>query len=454
MSGTNRRPLDPLKWYLERFDEFEERQDSKRPRSIYLTCLNKGGADRFEKVGLPTSKDENWRHSNPQMLTRVPFVPSPEAGKVGPADIEPHLIEDAAARLVFADGRFVPGLSHTDRLPLGVQAYNIAAVMRDFSLMFEMDQISRHADLRASGFAALNTTFLEDGAGLSIPPRTEVEGPVQILYVSTGEGDGPVATFPRTLVVAGHGTRVSVVEAFVGGGSVSEGNPRLTNAVCEILLKGHSEVEHCTLQQEGEQTSHVGLLQVTAKENSRFTSTSAALSGGFIRRDVVTSLDGEGVESTLNGVYFGAGNEHVDNFTTVRHEQPNCSSHELYKGVLGGASTGVFRGRIHVHRSAQNTDAYQSNQNLLLSDDADVTSQPQLEIYADDVRCSHGSTAGELDEDALFYLRTRAIPRAEAVRVLARAFCGEVVDRVGPAQLREHLRALADAKVERLISGE
>ena len=372
-----------------------------------------------------------------------------------PADIEPHLLEGTAALLVFADGRFVPWLSRTDRLPLGVKAVSIAAALENLDLDdFPIDQIARYADIDASGFAALNTAFLEDGAALNVPPRTEVEGPVQILYVSTGAEDGPVVTFPRTLVIAGEETRFSVVESFVDGGSVSEGNPRLTNAVCEILVKPYSEVEHCTLHQEGQETSHVGQLNVTERGNNRFTSTSAALSGGYLRRDVATVLEGKGIESTLNGLYLGAGSEHIDHFTTVEHAAPDCSSHELYKGVLGGASTGVFRGRIHVHRSAQNTDAYQSNQNLLLSDDADVTSQPQLEIYADDVRCSHGSTAGELDEEALFYLRTRGIPKAEAVRVLARAFCGEVVDRVGPAQLRDHLRALADAKVERLISGE
>ena len=388
-------------------------------------------------------------------MTRVPFsLPAPRRERWASADIEPHALEGAAALLVFADGRFVPGLSHTDRLPPGMQAVSIAAALRNEEADFSISGIARHAGNGASGFAALNTAFLEDGAGLNIPPRTEVEGPIQILYVSTGEGDGPVATFPRTLVVAGEESRASVVESFVGGGAVSGGASRLTNAVCEILLERGSRLEHCTLQQEGDEASHVGLLHVTESGGSRFTSTSAALSGRFLRRDVVTVLDGEGVESTLNGLYLGAGSEHIDNFTTVEHARPDCSSHELYKGVLGGASTGVFRGRIHVHRSAQNTDAYQSNQNLLLSDDADVTSQPQLEIYADDVRCSHGSTAGELDEDALFYLRTRAIPRAEAVRVLARAFCGEVVDRVGPAQLREHLRGLADAKVERLISGE
>ena len=451
MSRAKREQDDRREWYLDCFREFEQRLNGGANTPLH--ALRREAADHFAEHGLPTSRDESWRHSNPQVVTRVSFSPSPATGTVGGADIEPHALEGAAALLVFADGRFVPGLSHTDRLPPGVQAVSIAAALRNGGADFPVSRIARHAGDGASGFAALNTAFVEDGAALRIPARTEVEGPVQVLYVSTGAGDGPVASFPRTLVVAGEESRAAVVESFVGGAAVSGGASRLTNAVCEILLERGSSLEHCTLQQEGDEASHVGLLHVTESGDSRFTSTSAALSGRFLRRDVVTVLAGERVESTLNGLYLGAGSEHVDNFTTVKHARPDCSSHELYKGVLGGASTGVFRGRIHVHRSAQNTDAYQSNQNLLLSDDAEVTSQPQLEIYADDVRCSHGSTAGELDEDALFYLQSRAIPRAEAVRVLARAFCGEVVDRVRPAQLRAHLRALADAKVERLLSG-
>ena len=450
MSRAKRQPQDRREWYLDCFREFEQRLNGGAQTPLH--ALRREAAAHLAEHGLPTSRDESWRHSNPQAVTRVPFSPSAAAGTVRPADIEPHALEEAAALLVFADGRFVPGLSHTDRLPAGVQAVSIAESMRAGGADFAAE-IARHAGNGASGFAALNTAFVEDGAALRIPARTRIEGPVQILHVSTGAGDRPVASFPRTLVVAEEGSSAAVVESFVGSGAGSGSASRLTNAVCEILLERGSSVEHCTLQQEGDQASHVGLLHVTESRDSRFTSTSASLSGRFLRRDVVTVLNGEGVESTLNGLYLGAGSEHIDNFTTVEHARPDCVSHELYKGVLGDSSTGVFRGRIHVHRSAQNTDAYQSNQNLLLSDDADVTSQPQLEIYADDVRCSHGSTAGELDEDALFYLQTRAIPRAEAVSVLARAFCGEVVDRVGPDQLRAHLRALADAKVERLITG-
>ena len=263
-----------------------------------------------------------------------------------------------------------------------------------------------------------------------------------------------MASFPRTLVVAGEESRAAVVESFVGGAAVSGGVSRLTNAVCEIQLERGSRLEHCTLQQEGDEASHVGLLRVTESGGSHFISTSAALSGRYLRRDAVTVLAGEGVESTLNGLYLGAGSEHIDNFTTRRARAARL----LQPRALQGGAGGSFHRRLprqdpRASKRPEHRRLTSRTRNLLLSDDADVTSQPQLEIYADDVRCSHGSTAGELDEDALFYLRTRAIPRAEAVRVLARAFCGEVVDRVGPAQLRDHLRALADAKVERLISG-
>ncbi|MCY3760765.1 MAG: SufD family Fe-S cluster assembly protein, partial [Gemmatimonadetes bacterium] len=252
--------------------------------------------------------------------------PSPAAGTVDPADIEPHALEGAAALLVFADGRFVPGLSHTDRLPAGVRAVSIAAALQTGGADFPVSGIDLLVGGGASGFAALNTAFVEDGAALRIPARTEVEGPVQILYVSTGAGDGPVASFPRTLVVAGEESRAAVVESFVGGGTVSGGPARLTNAVCEIRLERGSRLEHCTLQQEGDEASHVGLLHVTESGGSRFTSTSAALSGRFLRRDAITVLAGEGVESTLNGLYLGAGSEHIDNFTTVEHTRPPASS--------------------------------------------------------------------------------------------------------------------------------
>ena len=437
------RVSDSRDWYLSCFSGFEQRLNGGADTPIH--GLRKEAIARFADAGLPTGKDESWRHSNPQRLTRTEFTPCVETGAVAAADVAPFLLADTAAQLVFVDGVYAPELSGADP-PAGVRVVSLGEAFAD-GVGFAGEHLGRHA-AHDAGFAALNTAFVADGAAVHIARGARVDAPIHLLFLSTGHGDGPVMSLPRTLVVAETGSRATVVETFAGAGS----QQYLTNAVSEIVLAGDCELEHCCIQREGQAASHVGLLHVSEGGGSRFTSTSVALAGQLIRREVVTALEGEGVHSTLNGLYLGAATEQIDNYTTIEHAAPNCSSHELYKGVLGGNATGVFRGKIHVHRVAQNTDAYQSNQNLLLSTDAEVTSQPQLEIYADDVRCSHGSTTGELDEEALFYLQSRGIPRAAAVRVLTRAFAGEIVDRIGPEELREQVRRLADGKFEHLAA--
>ena len=434
-------------WYLARFQDFEKRLNGESASAVH--GLRRAGIDRFAASGLPTGRDENWRHADVGAVTRTPFLPL--AAVVEPdATVQESQLPVPAAwhgpQLVFLNGRFAPALSSLPE-SAGVRVMELAAALEQ-----EPDLVRSHLDTHSSqyqgGFAALNTAFLQDGAFVHFTAAGA--DPVHILYVTTEResGDGePFGTSPRTLIVADANTDGRVVERFTG----LTGAPYLTNAVTEIVVGQGSHLDHCKLQQEGDAGCHVATLHVTEARDCSFTSHNVVLSGRLVRNDITTLLDGEGIESTLNGLSLSGGSEHVDNHTTIEHAQPNCSSHELYKGILGGKATGVFRGKIHVHPDAQKTDAYQSNKNLLVSPDADITSKPQLEIYADDVKCSHGSTTGQLDADAIFYLRARGLSRADAVRVLTEAFAGEIVDRIPLETVRDEVRLLVDAKLQALL---
>lgn len=457
MNRVKRTSVDNKTWYLDCIQKFQK--DFNGDTGTFIHSLRKEAAAYLADVGLPTNKDESWRHSRPNLITQTPFSPTTRSESLSTADIQPHEFTETAGQLVFSNGRYIPELSNIEDIESKIKVRNLATSFTSGITDFATEQIGRHAGNDTSGFSALNTAFVEDGAAILIPKNVAIEQPIHLMYVSTSESDNSTISFPRTLVIAEEGSKAAIIESFVGSASSvntaisnKDAPTYLTNAVCELILRPESEIEHITLQNESPTSGHVGLLHVTATRDCRFTSTSVALGGRYIRRDVVTALEGTGVESTLNGLYLGTESEHIDNFTTVEHAQPDCSSQELYKGVLGGASSAVFRGKIHVHQIAQNTEAFQSNQNLLFSANSDITSLPQLEIYADDVRCSHGSTTGQVDEDAIFYLQARAIPRAQAIRMLTRAFCGEIVDRIGSEPVRQRLHTLTDSKLEHLIS--
>lgn len=422
----------------------------------FVRSLNGGGAGRLHArrreaiarvadLGLPTSRYEAWSHTNPAPLTHTFFAPVAEPGPLTAAEVRPLLADGVdGAVLVFVDGCYAPDLSRAGALPGGVQVRSLGDLGPE---EWEgLDDLGAHTLDLDESFAALSTAFVRDGAFISVPAGAAVEAPVQVLHAASGQG----LTTPRTLVAAGAGSRVSVIETFAGTG---DGAGRLVAPVTEISVGPGAAVEYGRVHLHGEEACHAGTLHVKEAGEARFTAHTLCLTGRAVREDVTTLLDGEGIDSTLNGLFLPRARELVDNYTTIEHAAPNCSSHELYKGILGGRAQGVFRGKIHVHQVAQKTDAFQSNQNLLLSDDAQVTSKPQLEIYADDVRCSHGSTTGQLDAAALFYLRSRGVGLAEARRVLTRAFAGELVERVTHDGLRAHVEGLVSRRVDAVLAG-
>jgi Fe-S cluster assembly protein SufD len=312
----------------------------------------------------------------------------------------------------------------------------VASLGRNFETNPEQVEphLAQYASYRGHAFTALNTAFLEDGAFVSIARGKVVEEPIHLLFLSTTHGEGAVC-HPRSLILAGEGSQATVIESYVGTGD----DVYFTNAVTEIVAGPAAVVDHYKLQRESEEAFHVATLQVQQARNSTLSSHAVTLGGALVRNEVNAVLDDEGCTCTLNGLYLAAGRQHVDNHTVIDHARPRCTSHELYKGILDGQAHGVFNGKIYVRQDAQKTDAKQTNQTLLLSEDATINTKPQLEIYADDVKCTHGATVGQLDDEALFYLRTRGIDKEAARHLLTYAFANDVISRVKVAPVRAHL---------------
>ena len=440
---TRRGPEAVLDRYLAAFEGFERSLNGGAGR---LQARRREAIARVADLGLPTSRYEAWSHTNPAPLTHTFFAPVAEPGTLTAAEVRPLLADGVdGAALVFVDGCYAPDLSRPGSLPGGVRVCSLGEVGAGEAE--ELDDLGAHTLDLDESFAALGTAFARDGAFISVPAGAAVEEPIQIVHAASGRG----LTTPRAFVAAGANSRVTLVETLAGTG---DGDGRLAAPVTEISVGPGAAVEYGRVHLHGGAGCHAGTLHVKEAGEARFTAHTLCLTGRVVREDVTTLLDGEGIDSTLNGLFLPRARELVDNYTTIEHAAPNCNSHELYKGILGGRAQGVFRGKIHVHQVAQKTDAFQSNQNLLLSDDAQVTSKPQLEIYADDVRCSHGSTTGQLDAPALFYLRSRGVGLAEARRVLTRAFAGELVERVTHEGLRAHVERLVTRRVDEVLAGE
>jgi Fe-S cluster assembly protein SufD len=429
--------------YLSRFKAFEQGLNGQA--STPLHRLRRQAIEQFAAQGFPTSRDEEWRYTSLAPLLQFAFAPAPRGASLAPPDLEPWLFAGPeSSRLVFVDGHYAPALSVPGRLPQGVKLLNLESALRqapDLVLSYLNHQLGgEHQAL-----AALNTAFLQDGAFLHLPAGAEVEHPLHLLFLSTAPA-APAFSSPRLLVVAEARSRATLVETCAG----PDGRAYLSNHVAEAVVGEGAHFEYCKLQQEGDAAFHLDHTRVHESCRSRFTAHTISLGSRLSRNQLDTLLDGEGIESTLNGLYLAGGEQHLDHHTLVEHAQPHCASHELYKGILGGRATGVFRGRIHVRPRAQKTDAYQANRNLLLSPEAEVDAKPQLEIYADDVKCSHGATVGQLDEEALFYLRSRGLDRAQARGLLTRAFAGQLLDRLASAPLREHLERQVDLRLAEL----
>jgi Fe-S cluster assembly protein SufD len=382
--------------------------------------MRQAARERFRALPLPSARTEDWRFTNLAPLLRVPL----ELAEITPSDIK--LPPTDVDRIVFVNGVYQPALSSDGAQLKGVSC----GPLSQGTAPRELGSV---ADYHNHVFTALNTALVQDGFFIVVPDGA-VLPPIEILYLTHAQGR-PLATPPRTLIVAGKNSQATVVERF----ATTSAETYFTNAVAEIVLHEDAIVDHYKVQQESLQAYHIANTQVVLAGRSKFSTHYLGFGGGLVRNEVRVRFEDEYAEATVNGLYRADGRQHMDNLTEIDHARAHCASHELYKGILGGHAQGVFNGKIVVRPDAQKTDAKQTNKVLLLSEDATINTKPQLEIYADDVKCTHGATVGQLDADMLFYLRARGLDLAEAQTLLTFAFANDIVGRVKIEAIREEL---------------
>jgi Fe-S cluster assembly protein SufD len=431
-----------IEGYLKTFTDFSKEAVREAPR--WLAELRDAGFARFCETGFPTIRDEDWRFTNVSTVARTPFaLAGANSLPVAGPDLAPWEIGNAVL-MVFVDGRFRPDLSDSGGIPQGVTLNSLRSeIVNDSKLVRE--HLGRYLNIGRDPFCALNTAFIEDGAYVHVRRGIAFERPIHLLFVSTS-GDSPAMTHPRNLIVLEDESEASIVEEYV---SIGEETPTFSNAVTELVAGSNSTVAHTLIEREHLKSYNFSTLRIEQARNANVASHSLLLGGGLVRNNVHPVLAGEGGECLINGLFVGRGRQHLDNYMLVEHASPHCASRQYYNGILDDHAHGVFHGRIIVHKDAQKTDAKQTNRNLLLADDAQIDTKPQLEIYADDVKCTHGATIGQIDEDALFYLRSRGISEAQARGILLQAFASECLDRMKPGAARDYCEA---AMMERLAS--
>jgi Fe-S cluster assembly protein SufD len=401
----------------------------------WLATLHQCAFERFEALGFPTTKNEDWHFTSVAPIAEAAFPPRvAPGGDVKVEQLAPFTFGASDwPTIVFVNGIFAPELSSLGNLPEGVRVYDMASAFRSGDPVVER-HLSRYAAYEINTFTALNSAFVNDGAVVTIAKEFEVDRPIHVLFVSDANL-AKTQTNPRTLIIAERHSKATVIESYVSASEAAY----FTNAVTEVLLEHGANLSHLKIQRESPRAFHVGTIETEQKRDSHYQSFSFATGAMLSRTNVYTTLDGEGAGATLNGLYMLDGEQHCDHQTKIEHAQPNCFSRELYKGVLDGASHGVFNGKVYVDPIAQKTDGKQTNNVLLLSERAQVDTKPQLEIFADDVKCTHGATVGRIDETALFYMKSRGINKELARRLLTYAFAAEVLETIEVEAVRRDL---------------
>ncbi len=432
-SSVSTRAPGSIEVYREDFERLAAGPD-------WLQTLRKQGMERFQALGFPTTKNEDWHFTSVAPIAERTFRLSDSAAPAGikRSDLDRfNFGESGWPTLVFVNGAFSEDLSSATELGSGVRASSLSRAIESGTAGIER-HLGKIAVFEQHSFTALNTAFISDGIYIEVAADTVVEQPIHLVFVSNGEG----VSHPRNLIVAGRHSRATVIESYVS--LLDSGY--FTNAVTEISLGEGAHLDHYKLQRESESAFHVGTVQIREERNSQLHSFSLAVGGSLARTNIYTSLDGDAATCTLNGLYLTDGAQHIDNQTSIEHIAPNCPSHELYKGVLDGRSHGVFNGKVYVHPEAQKTDGKQSNNNLLLSPNARVDTKPQLEIFADDVKCTHGATVGRLDDVAMFYLNSRGIGPETARMLLTYAFAADVLETIELEPLKAELEKMVLAR--------
>lgn len=421
--------------YFEVFDKLQKHATGREP--AWLQRLRQNAQARFSEVGFPTIRDEDWRFTNVAPIARTTFrMAAIDHAAISSGGIEPYAAAKSVCLLVFINGYFSPEHSRIEGLPAGLEVHHLSELVARDPQRVER-HLGSYADMQRDPFTALNTALWKDGAFIHVRRRAIIEEPIHLLYVSTNSGE-PLMVHPRTLIVAEPESQAAVMETYISTGE----SAAFCNSVTELVAAEGANIAHCMVEQENRQSYNVSTLRIQQGRDAHVASHSLLLGGALVRNNVHPVLAGEGAECLINGLFIGGGRQHLDNFMLVEHASPNGSSRQFYNGILDDKSRGVFHGRIIVHKDAQKTDAKQTNRNLLLSDDARIDTKPQLEIYADDVKCTHGATIGQLDANSLFYLRSRGFDETAARRMLLHAFAKECLDRVAQPAIRAFLESL------------
>ncbi|HEX9829672.1 MAG TPA: Fe-S cluster assembly protein SufD [Bacteroidota bacterium] len=429
--------------FLSHFEQFEKSLNGDA--SSHLHAIRKAAIAKFTELGFPTTKHEEWKYTDVSRIAKTAFKPAlgAQSNTVTLKDLDQFSFGHPEwIRVVCVNGLFSKELSSIYDLPAGVRVGSLAGALKSEPALIEQ-HLAKYAPYDENAFVALSTAFMQDGVFMYIPDRIVVEKPIHVMMISTGKG-GEFVAHPRNLIIAGESSQVAFIETY---GSLAN-ETYFTNTVTEIVLAKNAVVEHERLQLESDTAFHVATLHVHQERDSNFKSNAMTFGGRLVRNNITVKLDGEGAEATLNGLYLGTGEQHIDNHTCIIHAKPHCPSHELYKGILAEKSKGVFNGKIFVLKDAQKTDAKQTNKNLILSDEASIDTKPQLEIFANDVKCTHGATIGQLDEEALFYLRSRGIGMNKARDLLIYAFASDVIERITVEPLREELHRILHKRLE------
>ena len=412
----------------------------------WLRGLRATALERFRTNGFPTAKDEDWRFTNLQPITSHEFpLANGEPADLATGALEPFLYAiPGASTLVFLNGKFLPGRSTVATLPAGVTVRHLAGALSTEPTLLD-GQLGRYATPQQNGFTALNTALAGDGLYFHVARDVEVTAPIHVVFATDSRGRG-TATYPRNFIRLERGSRAAVIESYVGLAD----DAYLTNAVTEAVIGDGAQLEHTRVQRESEKAFHIGTTHLHQGRDSRALSFAVTLGGLVARNTIDMVLDGAGSHGQMLGFYYGRGQQEIGNHTSILHSHPNCDTREIYKGILDDKAHGIFNGKIFVTPDAQKTDAKQTNRALLLSDQARIDTQPQLEIFADGVKCTHGATVGALDDVAAFYLKSRGIGPVLGRKILTYAFAAEVLEELPYAAMRESLEAVVMSRLEGL----
>ncbi|HYW50731.1 MAG TPA: Fe-S cluster assembly protein SufD [Gemmatimonadaceae bacterium] len=408
---------------------------ANRDEPQWLSPMRRTAMESFNTLGFPTPALEDWHYTSLASIADVPFTLAAAPSTTTVADLTPYMINAEWPTVVLLNGVYSPSLSSIDSLPAGVRVMELAQAWREHA-----DLVQQHLGKVATGvhaLTALNTGLMQDGVLVYLPKDVATDTPIHILHVADAAA-ATTAKFPRTLIVAERFAKGTVLESFVSLADV----PYFTNHVAEVVVGENATLTHTKIQRESELAVHVSTTEVHQARDSHYVNFSVAMGARVSRTNVYTVLDGENCGATLNGLYLGKGVQHTDHQTRIEHAQPNCFSRELYKGVLDDASRAVFNGKVYVHPIAQKTDGKQSNHTLLLSPDARIDTKPQLEIFADDVKCTHGATVGRMDEAGLFYMKSRGVPAETARRLLTYAFAADVLETIENETVKQAMELL------------